>query len=151
MEINHFYPPIGLQHQCFTVTKHTKRHDYHVYNYNRGRFMEKNNKLMQKNIKYFFNSQFYPKNVVQPQCRGRSKMTLNTINECIIITHAHGFVPVKKYWGDGCLAAPYCPTLPWRLCRNNQQFILGAADIFITKPRAAAGRRAGERKSACSR
>ena len=35
-------------------------------------------------------------------------MTLNTINECIIITHAHGFVPVKKYWGDGCLAAPYC-------------------------------------------
>ena len=34
-------------------------------------------------------------------------MTLNTINECIIITHAHGFVPVKKYWGDGCLAAPY--------------------------------------------
>ena len=107
MEINHFYPPIGLQHQCFTVTKHTKRHDYHVYNYNRGRFMEKNNKLMQKNIKYFFNSQFYPKNVVQPQCRGRSKMTLNTINECIIITHAHGFVPVKKYWDDGCLAAPY--------------------------------------------
>ena len=71
--------------------------------------MEKNNKLMQKNIKYFFNSQFYPKNVVQPQCRGRSKMTLNTINECIIITHAHGFVPVKKYWGDGCLAAPQPP------------------------------------------
>ena len=116
MEINHFYPPIGLQHQCFTVTKHTKRHDYHVYNYNRGRFMEKNNKLMQKNIKYFFNSQFYPKNVVQPQCRGRSKMTLNTINECIIITHAHGFVPVKKYWGDGCLAAPYRTPMLHGLC-----------------------------------
>ena len=38
-------------------------------------------------------------------------MTLNTINECIIITHAHGFVPVKKYWGDGCLAAPYSTSM----------------------------------------
>ena len=59
-------------------------------------------------VHYFVSMPFYPKNVVQPQCRGRSKMTLNIIFVLIIVTHAQGFESIKKYGGQGPLAAPYC-------------------------------------------
>ena len=51
---------------------------------------------------------FYPQNSVQPQCRTRSKPNLNIIFVLIIITHAQGSIYVKKYGGQGYLAAPYC-------------------------------------------
>ena len=44
--------------------------------------------------------QFNSKNVVEPQCRGCSKITLNPIFVLIIATHAEGFVYVKKYGGQ---------------------------------------------------
>ena len=44
---------------------------------------------------FFVHFQFYPSNVVQPQCRGHSKMTLNIIFVLTIVTHAQG----KKIWG----------------------------------------------------
>ena len=37
-----------------------------------------------------------PQNVVQPQCRGCSKMTLNPIYVLIIVTHSQGFVYIKN-------------------------------------------------------
>ena len=36
------------------------------------------------------------------------KMTLNIIMTPIIITHAQGFEPIAKFFGEGSLAAPYC-------------------------------------------
>ena len=62
---------------------------------------------MSQKVHYFVSMPFYPKNVVQPQCRGRSKMTLNIIFVLIIVTHAQGFESIKKYGGQGPLAAPY--------------------------------------------
>ena len=50
---------------------------------------------------------FYPQNSVQPQCRTRSKPNLNIIFVLIIVTHAQGFVPVKKYGGQVYLAAVF--------------------------------------------
>ncbi len=35
-------------------------------------------------------------------------MTLNIIFVLIILTHAQGFESIKKYGGQGPLAAPYC-------------------------------------------
>ena len=34
------------------------------------------------------------------------KMTLNIIMTPIIITHAQGFEPITKFFGEGSLAAP---------------------------------------------
>ena len=61
---------------------------------------------------------FYPKNNVQPQCRTRSKPNLNIIFVLIIVTDAQVFESVKKYGGQGYLAAPYYPTDPnsWVNC-----------------------------------
>ena len=50
---------------------------------------------------------FYPQNSVQPQCRTRSKPNLNIIFVLIILTDAQVFESVKKYGGQGYLAAPY--------------------------------------------
>ena len=62
---------------------------------------------MPKKGNFFVHFIFYPTNVVQPQCRGRSKMTLNIIFVLTIVTHAQGFGYKKKYGGQGHLAAPY--------------------------------------------
>ena len=47
----------------------------------------------------FSSFSIYPKNVVQPQCRGRSKMTLNLIFVLIIVTQTQCFESIKKYGG----------------------------------------------------
>ena len=64
------------------------------------------NKL-QKKLQQFAYIQFYPTNVAQPRMMQTIKMTLNSIIVLIIITHARGFEPMKKYGGEGDLAAPY--------------------------------------------
>ena len=56
---------------------------------------------------YFVSMPFYPQNSVQPQCRTRSKPNLNIIFVLIIVTDAQVFESVKKYGGQGYLAAPY--------------------------------------------
>ena len=63
---------------------------------------------------YFVSMPFYPKNIVNPQCRTRSKPNLNIIFVLIIVTHAQGSVPIKKYGGQVYLAAPYCRGPPPR-------------------------------------
>ena len=45
---------------------------------------------------FFVHFLFYPTNVVQSQCRGRSNMTLNLIFVLTIVTHAQGFESIKK-------------------------------------------------------
>ena len=62
---------------------------------------------MSQQVHYFVSMPFYPQNSVQPQCRTRSKPNLNIIFVLIIVTHAQGSVPVKKYGGQVYLAAPY--------------------------------------------
>ena len=62
---------------------------------------------MPKNVQKFANFQVYPQNVFKPRMIPTLKMTLNPILVLIIITHARGFETIKKYWGQGYLAAPY--------------------------------------------
>ena len=57
-------------------------------------------------VKYFVSIPFYPQNSVQPQCRTRSKPNLNIIFVLIIVTDAQVFKTIKKYGGQGYLAAP---------------------------------------------
>ena len=40
MKMEPFYPTIGIQYPCFTLTKCNSMVDYYVYNYNRGRYLE---------------------------------------------------------------------------------------------------------------
>ena len=58
-------------------------------------------------VQYFVCMPYYPKNNVQPWCRTRSKPNLNIIFVLIIVTDAQVFESVKKYGGQGYLAAPY--------------------------------------------
>ena len=63
---------------------------------------------MSQQVHYFVSMPVYPQNSVQPQCRTRSKPNLNIIFVLIIVTDAQVFETVKKYGGQGYLAAPYC-------------------------------------------
>ena len=63
---------------------------------------------MSQQVHYFVSMPVYPQNSVQPQCRTRSKPNLNIIFVLIIVTDAQVFESVKKYGGQGYLAAPYC-------------------------------------------
>ena len=63
---------------------------------------------MSQQVHYFVSMPFYPKNNVQPWCRTRSKPNLNIIFVLIIVTDAQVFETIKKYGGQGYLAAPYC-------------------------------------------
>ena len=58
-------------------------------------------KKLVKKVQHFVIMPFYPKNIVNPQCRTCSKPNLNIIFVLIIITHAQGFENVKKYGGQG--------------------------------------------------
>ena len=71
-------------------------------------------KKLQKKLQQFAYIQFYPTNVAQPRMMQTIKMTLNSIIVLIIITHARGFEPIKKYGGQGYLAAPYY-IVPFRI------------------------------------
>ena len=53
------------------------------------------------------NFQVYPTNLANPGRIGTIRMTLNIIFVLIILTHAQGFESIKKYGGQGPLAAPY--------------------------------------------
>ena len=62
----------------------------------------------------FVHFQFYPSNVVQPQCRGHSKMTLNIIFVLIIVTHAQGFGKIKNM---GVKGTKQCPNIAKSMVR----------------------------------
>ena len=66
---------------------------------------------MPKNVQKFANFQVYPQNVFKPRMIPTLKLTLNPIFVLIIITHAQVFETIKKYGGQGYLAAPYYLTL----------------------------------------
>ena len=62
---------------------------------------------MSQQVHYFVSMPFYPQNSVQPQCRTHSKPNLNIIFVLKIVTDAQVFETIRKYWGQGYLAAPY--------------------------------------------
>ena len=68
---------------------------------------------MQKKLQKIANFQVYPTNLANPGRIGTKRMTLNIIFVLIILTYAQGFESIKKYGGQGPLAAPYrillCP------------------------------------------
>ena len=63
--------------------------------------MQKISKKMQK----MANFQVYPTNLANPGRIGTIRMTLNIIFVLIIVTHAQGFVYVKKIWGSSTLSS----------------------------------------------